>query len=66
MDRTVEKILSEWRDAERQHDTATDDETREALEARIAELADEHRRAMEERLPKDEPPELGGALRAGA
>jgi hypothetical protein len=59
MDRTVELILSEWRATERQLDAATNDETREALQARIAELADEHRHAVDDRLPDDDPPELG-------
>jgi hypothetical protein len=66
MDRTVERIISEWREAERQYDAATDEETREALEARIAQLADEHRRAMDERLSGDEPPDLGGVRGAEA
>jgi hypothetical protein len=60
VDRTVEHILTEWREAEREHEGATDPETREAVEARIARLAEEHRRAVDERMPDEEPPELGG------
>jgi hypothetical protein len=67
MDRRVDTIISEWRELERQYEAATDDETREYLEARIAELREEHHQAVEERMPADdEPPELGGALRASA
>jgi hypothetical protein len=60
VDRTVEHILTEWREAEREREGATDDESREAVEARIARLAEEHRRAVEERMPAEEPPEFGG------
>jgi hypothetical protein len=67
MDRRVDTIISEWRELERQYEAATDDETREYLEARIAELREEHHQAVEERMTADdEPPELGGALRASA
>ena len=67
MDQRVDTIISEWRELERQHEAATDDETREYLEAKIAELREEHHQAVEERMPADEePPELGSALGASA
>jgi hypothetical protein len=66
MDRTVERILSEWREAERERDTATDDEAREAIEARIAGFADAYRRAVEERTSDNEPRDFGGVLGAEA
>jgi len=47
MDRRVEAILSEWRELERAHATATERETREYLQGKLAELRDEHRRAVE-------------------
>jgi hypothetical protein len=64
MDRKVEAIIAEWRGLEREHDKATDDETREFLEARIATVADEHRQAVDKRMPDEEPPSLDGALGA--
>jgi len=59
MDRKVDRIIEEWRQLEREHDAAADDEAREELEARIAERAQEHRAAFEHRLGEDEPPEHG-------
>ena len=48
-ERPVRDILDEWRAAERALDNAVDDEERAELEARIAELREEHERAIEER-----------------
>jgi len=64
MDRKVEAIIEEWRGLEREHDTATDDETREFLEATIATVADEHRQAVDRRMPDEEPPSIEEALGA--
>jgi hypothetical protein len=64
MDRKVETILNEWRQLEREHDAATDNETREALEGLIAELAEEHRLAVDKLL--DEGPPTSARWAAGA
>ncbi len=50
MDRTVESILGEWRQLERELDAASDAESQEDLQARIARLRDEHARAVADRL----------------
>jgi hypothetical protein len=47
--RPVADILAEWRAAERELDEASDEQVREAIEARVAALATEHRAALEER-----------------
>ncbi len=53
--RTVDKILAEWRERERQLDENPNADL-EALHARIAALRDEHARAVEQR--RDEADEL--------
>jgi len=64
VDRKVESILAEWRQLEREHDAATDDEMREALEALIAERAEEHGVAVDKLL--DEGPPTSARWAAGA
>ena len=62
MDRKVNQIIDEWRQLEREHAAATNDESLEELEARISERAEEHRVAFERRLDEDAPePRLLGA-----
>ena len=57
MDRTVESILGEWRQLERELNTASDPDSQEDLHARIAKLRDEHAQAVEARLyDEDEGP----------
>jgi hypothetical protein len=54
MDRTVESILGEWRQLERELDAASDPDSQEDLHARIARLRDEHARGVANRLADDE------------
>jgi hypothetical protein len=54
MDRTVESILGEWRQLERDLDAASDPDSQEDLQARIAHLRDEHARAVAERLDDED------------
>jgi hypothetical protein len=49
MDRTIEEIWAEWQELERQRDSATDDDTRQELDAQILNLREEHGAALEER-----------------
>ena len=46
--RTIDKILEEWRERERQLEENPNDDL-EGLHARIAALRDEHARALEQR-----------------
>lgn len=55
MDRTVESILGEWRQLERELDSASDPDSQEDLQARIAQLRDEHARAVADRLDDEDP-----------
>jgi hypothetical protein len=48
MGRPIERILTEWRAAERELEASNDDD-RDAIVARIAALRDEHRAAIAER-----------------
>ena len=67
MDRTVESILGEWRQLERDLDAASDPENQEDLHARIARLRDEHARAVADRLDdQDEGPTGSNVLDATA
>jgi hypothetical protein len=54
MDRTVESILAEWRQLERELERASDADSREDLQARIAQIRDEHGRAVAVRLAEDD------------
>jgi chromosome segregation ATPase len=46
METRVDVVLSEWRAAERELETAADDDEREDIEARVAALRDEYAAAV--------------------
>ena len=54
MVRTVESILAEWRELERELDGNSDPDSEEDLHARIAQLRDEHARAVTDRLDDED------------
>ena len=54
MVRTVESILAEWRELERELDGNSDPDSEEDLHARIAQLRDEHARAVADRLDDED------------
>ena len=51
--RTIDRILQEWRDLERQHDRVTDTDLRDGIEARIEQVRRQYREAVGE--PSEEP-----------
>jgi hypothetical protein len=51
--RTIDRILQEWRDLERQYERATDADLRDGIEARIEQVRRQYREAVRE--PSQEP-----------